>query len=866
MIEILYSTIFVLGVSVLPFFLSPTFQYTKIYFYLFQFLVWIILICLDDYKNHYLYDQLKYETIQEHPYPPIKKIQKEGSGTSFKLKIEYLNTKYSLVKTDEYSKECLEEYYIPSNEDCPYTSLYIEYDSTTHPNHNDIEITENSNNAKIYYRNDNKYGKLYYLNQTEVESRETNALNIEDKRYKIEFLSSFDYKTIALNKILEDFKLKNPYKNFKNYINSFCDYIYLYLFIISLGYYFMESKKDSKWNYFKIIDCCAQIIMFILYFFRFFFFAQIKSFFYKNKEIFKSDNEGYDTTKYNKEYYPTDFSIQSFPIAISISMIVYFILHLIFPNKCSCKKTEIPDDEFAFFNDVGFDSKKGERIFMIGLPFIIIYFISFIVDTVNDSNIRKIYKSSIDNWVLNPITSIELSPKEDHELANMYFDEMKYSFYKWKDSYFTVKRDSNYNYIKIYPIESEKGKLCGKDSFGNELYFPNDVECPINDIIIGERSTTHSGYTEVNLENSLYLYYTNKKTDGNILVDIKAGPNTVPLQLNYDKSNEICDYLKNESYPKTEEGECEEYFNFNTIPFYKEISTWNFNDFLTDTFKDYEKDFGNVFLYAFTYQGIDSNSIKSREKIKHYKNNMDNFKGLIIFKDILTSFNIIYFLFFSIILLKQISNKYFFIISLIILGLLFFHFIILLVCLILNIIYIQNFMNKINADFDYHKRSYGWTLALMFLDIFFILYYASAIIYAFMVRFNAIYRYDWIQFEKKLPCKLNCLKPFKVNQNNTDENNQNQNGPISDINHINHINVGPASDQRPNDPVEINEAGSDHLCLICMTNKTQVVLSPCGHKCLCDSCYNQYKESGSLINCPYCKTKIESVLMRVYSI
>ena len=220
MIEILYSTIFVLGASVLPFLLSPTFQYTKIYFYLFQFLVWIILICLDDYKNHYLYDQLKYETIQEHPYPPIKKIQKEGSGTSFKLKIEYLNTKYSLVKTDEYSKECLEEYYIPSNEDCPYTSLYIEYDSTTHPNHNDIEITENSNNAKIYYRNDNKYGKLYYLNQTEVESGETNALNIEDKRYKIEFLSSFDYKTIALNKILEDFKLKNPYKNFKNYIKK----------------------------------------------------------------------------------------------------------------------------------------------------------------------------------------------------------------------------------------------------------------------------------------------------------------------------------------------------------------------------------------------------------------------------------------------------------------------------------------------------------------------------------------------------------------------------------------------------------------------------------------------------------------------
>ena len=56
MIELLYSTITVLGISVVPYILLASFQNLKIYFYLFEFIVWIILVATSNYKNHYLYN------------------------------------------------------------------------------------------------------------------------------------------------------------------------------------------------------------------------------------------------------------------------------------------------------------------------------------------------------------------------------------------------------------------------------------------------------------------------------------------------------------------------------------------------------------------------------------------------------------------------------------------------------------------------------------------------------------------------------------------------------------------------------------------------------------------------------------------
>ena len=88
----------------------------------------------------------------------------------------------------------------------------------------------------------------------------------------------------------------------------------------------MESRQDKNWNYFRIIDYSLQIIIFILNIIRYILFIKVKSFLKNNKDIY--NNEG---------YYPKSINADSFPLAISISMIFYFLLFLIIKNKPSCQ-------------------------------------------------------------------------------------------------------------------------------------------------------------------------------------------------------------------------------------------------------------------------------------------------------------------------------------------------------------------------------------------------------------------------------------------------------------------------------------------------------------------------------------------------
>ena len=45
----------------------------------------------------------------------------------------------------------------------------------------------------------------------------------------------------------------------------------------------------------------------------------------------------------------------------------------------------------------------------------------------------------------------------------------------------------------------------------------------------------------------------------------------------------------------------------------------------------------------------------------------------------------------------------------------------------------------------------------------------------------------------------------------------------------------------------------DRFC-ICLAKNSSVILSPCGHKCLCNDCVDQQQEP--LTNCPICRQKI----------
>jgi hypothetical protein len=54
---------------------------------------------------------------------------------------------------------------------------------------------------------------------------------------------------------------------------------------------------------------------------------------------------------------------------------------------------------------------------------------------------------------------------------------------------------------------------------------------------------------------------------------------------------------------------------------------------------------------------------------------------------------------------------------------------------------------------------------------------------------------------------------------------------------------------------EISSEKDENLCVICLDNKKNIVLVPCGHVCICDSC-----KEKNIKDCPICRTKIENMI------
>jgi len=57
--------------------------------------------------------------------------------------------------------------------------------------------------------------------------------------------------------------------------------------------------------------------------------------------------------------------------------------------------------------------------------------------------------------------------------------------------------------------------------FGNNLYYPDHMICPINDIFILKYEKNIKDYNRLKFDDNSYLYFTNKKTDGKILIDFR---------------------------------------------------------------------------------------------------------------------------------------------------------------------------------------------------------------------------------------------------------------------------------------------------------------------------------------------------------
>lgn len=48
-------------------------------------------------------------------------------------------------------------------------------------------------------------------------------------------------------------------------------------------------------------------------------------------------------------------------------------------------------------------------------------------------------------------------------------------------------------------------------------------------------------------------------------------------------------------------------------------------------------------------------------------------------------------------------------------------------------------------------------------------------------------------------------------------------------------------------------------CIICMTNNTNITITPCGHHCMCAECYEQMRHRTNM--CPLCRVTIEQAII-----
>ena len=731
-----------------------------------------------------------YYSIQKTIFLPIKNIKGIFDTNNDLTNLDFRTTDgiFSIVKNDEYSKECLHNYYIKQSSECPITDIILEKEKVAHKGYFEQII---SDNIYLYYTRQSKLdGKLYedisiYPVGSDLTKCGANEYLIDNKCSIILFESNFNFNDVSL--IIESEEKKKSFTNFINYSN-YCDKICILLIVLSLCYNFCIPNDNKKINFFRIISLICCFCTFILLLIRYYKYYKIKKYLNDSKDI-------------DKEYLPKfAFNLDTVVFYFSITFFIYLILYLIIPVKCHCYE--------GCCEEIGISQK--EMIFPLLLPINIIYHIIIAYEVINDYfYIRENYEYINTIWKQNSLTSISINNSDIYSLNNLYIE----------------CKTNNYTYYDILN-NNDSSKICGKDSQGNDLYFPKDVECPINDIFISKYNLNeYDDYTKIKLNDEIgYLYYTNKKTSGKIVIAIKLSTND-KLKLygennifgdDYDIQNEYGsnyhDYEKSKKENKTN--------RFNTVFFWEEIYSWNECE---NEDSCSEEDIYK--LYAINYLGINNNLIG---KVNDFKKNLDKFNYLCKLKYGSYCINAFDFIYFScIFLIKDVS------LGALGIGIVFllpmiYYIIINAIYLRFNLKYIQHFLNKINYDFERNKCDSIWTFILNIIGIIFFIYYIFIIVYRFLSDKDN-----------------NCLKS-STNESIRPEPNE---GVIlfrpteesSLRNTINPI-------------ISKKEEESKKKCKVCKTNEKKVIIYPCRHKCVCQACFDAINSKEK--KCPYCRAHI----------
>ena len=156
-------------------------------------------------------------------------------------------------------------------------------------------------------------------------------------------------------------------------------------------------------------------------------------------------------------------------------------------------------------------------------------------------------------------------------------------------------------------------------------------------------------------------------------------------------------------------------------------------------------------------------------------------------------------------------------------------------------------MEKINPNFQNYKNNYIYSISVFINEVLIFLSLLFTTIFIFC-------------FKKK----NNTQIILGANEINRPEIGMNRNISLKSQN-INQIN-------KENSNIMLNEQKNEiklekHLCIICFTNPTKVILYPCRHKCICEKCYAPLKNTPKDIKrCPICRRDVISVIDEVYEV
>ncbi len=279
--------------------------------------------------------------------------------------------------------------------------------------------------------------------------------------------------------------------------------------------------------------------------------------------------------------------------------------------------------------------------FKTSFLFIIILFtaISFVLLPVffsgiglmnNPFNDDSFYNDLKKNYEMSPITEIEISksstinkpkessyfnPKVPYRLGVIKRNDKKTIYLtQWKNQAFYISRmNKKYTYPKITRIKTKDNKVCGKDSKGNNLYFPKSEACPINYIEFtnSDKPSKEYNFITKRIDQNTYMHYTNEFTEGEILVHLRISNNDKTIG-NDDDYNELCHYLYEDDNCKSDK----EYLINNDFQLfgYEQIDEdFSYSIKSDDIIKD-----KIIYLYKRTYIGTNS-GIKIGNEIFYIK-------------------------------------------------------------------------------------------------------------------------------------------------------------------------------------------------------------------------------------------------------